>query len=51
MKLVRPQKKCYSLNVGKKGRKICNICLIDIYISNRFVGVRKLIRMDKSCKY
>ena len=37
--------------LAKKGQKIFNICLIDIYVSNCFVGFRELIPTYKSYKY
>ena len=50
VKPIRAKKKSYSWKVGKKGQKSFNICLIDIYVDNSFVGIRELILTDKSCK-
>ena len=36
--------------VKKKRQKIFNICLIDVYVDNSFVDVRKLILTDKNYK-
>ena len=50
MKLIRAKKKKKVTleKLVKKIQKIFNICLIDIYVDNSFVDIRKLILIDKS---